>query len=246
MNDEKKWGAYWRSYRPSAMGQLYQELVGGRMLQYFNSIGLSEGRVLDVGCGQGYLDYVLAKDSRLQVTGVDISEEALDTARKLIEEKNLGGRVSFLRADVFKLPFPDDSFDAAVSTGYESAAAYMGAAEEVRRVVKKGGPIILDFVNLPNLYQPASSVKRFFEYRKEKAEVEKGKKWGDPGLKHYHYGKLGLRERFEESLGLRIEDEWRMLTSPPKLGSRLFEETAGRLLNPLLGRVLVVRLRNTK
>lgn len=66
----------------------------------------SESRVLDVGCGAGFLSNDLAKNG-LHVTGVDLSEKSLAVAHKFDETKT----VHYQTADAYKLPFPDQSFD---------------------------------------------------------------------------------------------------------------------------------------
>jgi hypothetical protein len=78
--------------------------------------------------------------------------------------------------------------------------------------------------------------------------IKRGVKWAG-SLKHYHYGVLGLREYFENNLGLKIMEIRRIFTSPPPMHkeARLrFEKSIGRVLAPFLARVLLVRLKNTK
>jgi len=70
-------------------------------------------RVLDAGCGEGVLSYILAR-SGLEVIGVDISAPNIHNARRFAEE--LGLRVEFLQADAANLPFSDNSFDVVVSS----------------------------------------------------------------------------------------------------------------------------------
>ena len=67
-------------------------------------------RVLDIGCGQGYVTRDLPGRS---VMGVDISGEAIDKAQAVANE-----RVSFLRASLFELPKKvSGPFDLIVITG---------------------------------------------------------------------------------------------------------------------------------
>lgn len=47
------------------------------------------GRCLDLGCGTGYGSRILASSGAVTVTGMDISEEALDAARSYGELRNL-------------------------------------------------------------------------------------------------------------------------------------------------------------
>jgi cyclopropane-fatty-acyl-phospholipid synthase len=95
--------------------------------------------MLDVGCGSGYLDILLAQKTGFHIIGVDISKNALQLGKKMVEDAGFEHRISFVRGDVFNLSFRDNSFEIAISTGYESAGAYLGATKEVSRVVKEGG-----------------------------------------------------------------------------------------------------------
>lgn len=99
------------------------------------------GRILDVGCGPGRLAAHLARQTRdLTVTGIDISPEMIELARRRAEEANLSDRVRFQVADVGALPFPDNEFDLVVSTLslHHWADPTRGLAE-MRRVLKPAG-----------------------------------------------------------------------------------------------------------
>lgn len=74
--------------------------------------GFESGRILDVGCGFGATNLVLAKqfvDS--EIVGIDLSEPLLELARAKASESVLGSSVRFERADVHEIPFEADSFD---------------------------------------------------------------------------------------------------------------------------------------
>ena len=77
-----------------------------------DAIGLTAGRVLDVGCGAGALTLAVAAQSD-HVTGADISRPLLALARHRADEA--GARnVSFIEADAQSHHF-DDTYDAIVS-----------------------------------------------------------------------------------------------------------------------------------
>jgi SAM-dependent methyltransferase len=78
---------------------------------------LPSGTVLEVGSGPGRLAVLLAQRAPgLEAVGVDISPEMVERAARRVEEADLGERVRFEVGDVGALPFPDASFDGAVST----------------------------------------------------------------------------------------------------------------------------------
>ena len=242
--DVEKWRHYWRAFHPSLTLNVYlvcaAEKIAERIKRYFSE--KEKPLLLDVDCGQGQLAVLLAEKTGLHIVALDIIEEALQTSRRLIEEKRLEGQVSLVRASVYNLLFREGVFDVAVSTGSESAAAYPGAPEEVSRVVTNRGLLFIDFTRMPNLYQPLRSLKSYFRYKKACQKQRKGER-----TKYFHYGKLGLAERFERKLGLSIEKSWRMNNSPPLGGKNLrllFERTLGKILSPLLARTILVELKN--
>lgn len=99
--------------------------------------------VLDVGCGTGYTACKIAKEYGSMVTGVDISDIMVSKAKNRANKEGLKDKVEFKIADVFNLPFEDDSYDIAL---FESVLTpipgkKVDALREVIRVVTPGGII---------------------------------------------------------------------------------------------------------
>ena len=96
-------------------------------------------RVLDVACGNG--NAALAAARRFcQVTGIDYVPALLERARQRAQAEGL--QVDFQEADAEDLPFPDDSFDAVLSTcGAMFAPDQERTAAELLRVCRPGGRI---------------------------------------------------------------------------------------------------------
>ncbi len=68
-------------------------------------------RVLEAGCGVGAQTVILARNSPgARFTCVDLSAESLETARARARAAG-AENVTFQRADIFDLPFPEASFD---------------------------------------------------------------------------------------------------------------------------------------
>jgi len=68
--------------------------------------------VIELGCGTAYVSSWLARLGA-KVTGIDISEEQLETARSLQEENNL--HFLLIHGSAEQVPLPDASFDLAIS-----------------------------------------------------------------------------------------------------------------------------------
>lgn len=95
--------------------------------------------ILDIGCGDGYGSFKL-QQSGYDVTGMDISSEMINTAKKRLTTK----AVSFLQGDVIDLPFKNESFDGMMAINVlEWTEIPAKSVEEMVRVVKKDGLICI-------------------------------------------------------------------------------------------------------
>jgi SAM-dependent methyltransferase len=98
-------------------------------------------RVLEIGCGIGTDAAQFAK-AGADYTGVDLTDAAIELARKRFELFELSGK--FQIADAENLGFPDASFDVVYSHGVLHHTPDIGAAvQEIHRVLKPGGRAIV-------------------------------------------------------------------------------------------------------
>jgi 2-polyprenyl-3-methyl-5-hydroxy-6-metoxy-1,4-benzoquinol methylase len=88
--------------------------------------------LLDVGCGEGLVDYFLAgRFNGRRIVGVDADAAALDVARAI------NPLLEFKEADARALPFPDRSFDAVICLEVlEHLEDYTKVIGEVKRVTR--------------------------------------------------------------------------------------------------------------
>lgn len=99
----------------------------------------SNHKVLDVAAGNGNVSLAAAR-RWCDVVATDYVPALLDRARERAAAERL--HVEFREADAEALPFPDNSFDAVVSTfGVMFTADQERAASELVRVCKRGGKI---------------------------------------------------------------------------------------------------------
>lgn len=99
--------------------------------------------VLDAGCGTGIFSIIFANRGAGEVTGIDISEGSLETARSLKDKFGLSN-VNFHKEDMLQLPFPDERFDIVWAWGtVHHTTDPLGAIDELIRVLKGGGCILL-------------------------------------------------------------------------------------------------------
>jgi len=98
-------------------------------------------RVLEIGCGLGTDGAQFAK-AGADYTGVDLTEAAVDLARRRFELFDLPG--TFRTADAEKLDFPENTFDVVYSHGVlHHTPNTAGAIKEVYRVLRPGGRAVI-------------------------------------------------------------------------------------------------------
>jgi len=128
-------------YAPLKYRQLYIE----RMIQDLNLSGST--RILDIGCGPGELVLALTKRG-YEVWGIDISSAMAQEATETLAD---GGFATFRHiciGDAEQLSFRDESFDVVIAAGVlEYQRQDAPSLSEMRRVLRKGGYLILNVTN---------------------------------------------------------------------------------------------------
>lgn len=98
------------------------------------------GRLLDVGTGTGDIPLEAMRiDPSMRITGVDFTVEMMVVGRM----RKGAEKIQWCRGDALSLPFPDATFDAAVS-GFllRNVVDVKAALMEQVRVVKPGGHVV--------------------------------------------------------------------------------------------------------
>ncbi len=103
------------------------------------------GTLLDAGCGPGYLAVKIAGAfPGVEVTGIDISRDALELAGKLASDQPAGRSPRFLEANIDQLPLADSSADFIVSTlALHHWPNPDRSFREIYRVLKPQGQVLL-------------------------------------------------------------------------------------------------------
>ncbi|NLU78252.1 methyltransferase domain-containing protein [Micromonospora sp. HNM0581] len=133
---------YWTDEHDQATMPQAQERLNDEIAA---RLGVGAGdRVLDIGCGTGGPTRRIAHRTGAEADGISLSGRQVDRANELAAEEGLDRRVRFTRADATDLPFPDDSFDAALALEVlvhvpDKTAALI----EAHRVLRPGGRLVL-------------------------------------------------------------------------------------------------------
>jgi len=98
--------------------------------------------VLDIGCGFGWFELFALANRVRSITGIEIAEPDLATARAHVKAPNVG----FLVASAIDLPFDDATFDTVVCwevLEHIPANTEPQAFREIARVLRPGGRVYL-------------------------------------------------------------------------------------------------------
>jgi SAM-dependent methyltransferase len=124
--------------------------------------GLTGQRVLDAGCGNGYLSRLLAARG-VRVVGVEPAQPLYDFA--VAAERDRPQGIEYVQADLCALPDLGAPFDAAVASMVLcSVPDWVGAMRACVRALKPGGLFVFT-VNHPCFEQLYATWRRFGEYR---------------------------------------------------------------------------------
>lgn len=108
--------------------------------------------VLDAGCGTGYGTGILAAAGAKHAVGVDISPDAIESARSSAPHAS----VEFVLGDLHELPFADDAFDLVVCfEAIEHVDDQARAIRELKRVLRPDGLLVLSSPNR-HVYPPGN------------------------------------------------------------------------------------------
>lgn len=121
--------------------------------------------VLDIACGEGYGSYTMvAYWEAKHVTGIDISEEAIESANQRFQHDN----IDFILGDVEEATkeFADETFDLIVS--YETIEHIQntkGFLQTLKRLIKKDGVILVSCPN-DHWYYPTAEESNPYHVQK--------------------------------------------------------------------------------
>lgn len=222
-----------------------------------------DDKLLDVGCGEGRHVIHACLEHNILGVGVDLSLRDLSIAHERFmpfSEYNSRSQFSLQQTDATKLPFADHSFDKVIcSEVLEHIENYVGVLQEIKRVLKPNGVLA---ISVPRAWpekicwtlsaayhQVEGGHIRIFHAKQLRDEIR------DLGFEFTHrYWAHALHSPFWwlKCLLWKSQDESRLI----KLYHRFLvwdlmqkpwiTQTLEKLLNPLLGKSVVMHFRKTE
>lgn len=230
---KQKWEEKSREYELNALRETTFILTVKNTLDLLKD--KKKGRALDIGCGFGEIDILLAQNTDFDIIGCDISETALKAAQNNVKRAGLSDRIRIEKGDVYNLKYPDESFDVVFGFGYVSAPTHLGVQKQVARVLKPGGILICDFINCLSFYKFLNTFKRIVQRENPP----------------YYASLSGICQQFEKE-GFVFIDQRFFNTYPPidlNLNPKTFlafENSVGKIFKNFLGRVRLVSFKKAK
>ena len=128
-------------YEQGWRGRLHHE-IADRTAALAQAASAAPRRVLDVGCGTGYLLGRLARQwpEASELAGIDPAPSMIEAARRSARDD----RLRFCAGEAEHLPYPDGVFDLVVSTtSFDHWSDQQAGLRECARVLAPGGCLVL-------------------------------------------------------------------------------------------------------
>jgi len=129
------------NYERGWRGKMHHD-IALRTVDVALSIDTTPQRVLDVGCGTGFLLRLLAErlPDAEELVGIDAAQGMIDVAKTMGNDP----RLAFSTGTAEHLPFPDAWFDLVVSTtSFDHWENQQAGLAECARVLRPGGHFVL-------------------------------------------------------------------------------------------------------
>jgi ubiquinone/menaquinone biosynthesis C-methylase UbiE len=136
-------------YEQGWRGRMHHD-IASRAAELAVSVHATPRRVLDIGCGTGYLLRLLAErcPQATELAGIDAAPSMIGAAERAADDL----RLRFTVGAAERLPYPDVAFDLVVSTtSFDHWADQQAGLGECARVLAPGGHLVLADVFSPLL-----------------------------------------------------------------------------------------------
>jgi SAM-dependent methyltransferase len=140
-----------------------QRILRGRYVREIVTVAGRAGRILELGCGVGWLSLVLAKSGASEVSGMDSSPAQIALARDCAKAAGLSDRVHFHCVDGTQDGISTECFDCVVVHGF---LHHLNSTEVGRTIAR-----------VPRLLKPSGAFIVFEPVRHERESEQETSKW---------------------------------------------------------------------
>lgn len=130
-----------------------------------DGVDLKGRRVLDIGCGLGGIDRLIAENfSVAEVVGIDVEKSLIEEANRKNAGKAVADRVRFELVEPGPLPFPDASFDVVFSKDSILHVPDKDAlAADAFRLLTPGGVVAMSDWLTGREGEPSAEMRRYLD-----------------------------------------------------------------------------------
>lgn len=111
---EKKWSEDVPEMRTYLLQEIKETGAAWKTLMEQYLEDRPKGKILDVGCGTGFISFLLAQ-AGFEVIAIDNNPAILKEAEKISDESGLSNRIKFMLLDAESTAFTDNTFDVVIS-----------------------------------------------------------------------------------------------------------------------------------
>jgi SAM-dependent methyltransferase len=150
--DNESQRKFWNAWDIQHLQTVSEETLrrGNEALSIISSLNLQQPRILEIGCGNGWLAERLLSFG--PVTGVDIADAAIQEARRKVPSGQ------FFSGDILEMSLPHNSFDVLVTLEtFSHVSSQPQFIEVIANLLSEGGHLILTTQNR-NIYMRNSRV----------------------------------------------------------------------------------------
>lgn len=152
---DKRGSVHWGYFKKEddSLEQAYDNLTE----EFIKELNKNQ-EVLNIGCGNGYVDLELAKKHGFNITGIDLSQTRIQYAKDLKKTytKEIQDKVTFLEASATNLPFKKDQFSQIISQAtFYHVHDKKKLFDEIYRVLKQKGLLVFD-----DLFKPKENISQ--------------------------------------------------------------------------------------
>lgn len=121
--------------------------------------------IIDIATGTGDLAIMASKRGKMQITGIDISENMIEEGQEKVARKGLEKKIALQTGDAENINFSENIFDAAmVAFGIRNFDNLEKGLKEILRVLKNGSPLLILEFSQPTVF-PIKQLYRFYSFK---------------------------------------------------------------------------------